>query len=253
MGIASNSICHIRTLNGIDSEDFDNIIAQIVNFSSETDPIEYLLEVDLSYPAELHDLHNVSLLLQRGQKSIITSSVNTKRNLLASLESQGHKIRSTNKLILDFHDKKNYVIHYMNLKFYMAKGLKLTKIHKIIRFNQKPWLEPYVTLCTNKRKEATSSFEKDFWKLMINSFYGKTIEDKRRHMKADIVTSEIMAEKKIRSNYYDDFFILNSDTAIFKMKNVTVTLDKPVFIGFSVLEKAKHYMYHLHYDVFKSQ
>ena len=87
---------------------------------------------------------------------------------------------------------------------------------------------------------------------MINSFYGKTIEDKRRHIKAQIVTSDIQSEKKLRQNYSQDFMILNEDVSIFQMKNTSVYLNKPIFIGFSVLEKSKRYMYHLHYDVFKS-
>ena len=116
--------------------------AQIVNFRSETDPIGYLLEVDLSYPAECHDSNNDFSLAPTRSKVDYKKLSEYQKNLLASLESQCYKIRSTNKLILNFHYKKNYVIHYMNLKFYMEKGLKLTKIHKIIRFSQKPWLEP---------------------------------------------------------------------------------------------------------------
>ena len=85
----------------------------------------------------------------------------------------------------------------MNLKYYIQKGLHLTKVHRILQFKQKAWLKPYVQRCTEKRMQAKNTFEKDFWKLMINSLYGKSIEDKRKHVKADVVLSDITAEKKV--------------------------------------------------------
>ena len=101
--------------------------------------------------------------------------------------------------------------------------------------------------------QAKNTFEKDFWKLMINSLYGKSIEDKRKHVKADVVLSDITAEKKVRKNQFQEFIILDEDKAIIKMQNNCIFLDKPIYIGFTVLETAKLYMYRLHYDLFRAK
>ena len=84
--------------------------------------------------------------------------------------------------------------------------------------------------------KAMTSFEKDFWKLLVNSLYGKSIEDKRKHVKVDLVFSELQAEKKIRKHTFESFVILNSNKVFFRMKNLKVEMDKPIFLGFTVLE-----------------
>ena len=77
------------------------------------------------------------------------------------------------KIILDFNKKENYVIHINKLKEDLNKGIKLLKVHYCLKFEQKPWLAPYIELNTNQRKLATNNFDKDFFKLMNNSIFGK--------------------------------------------------------------------------------
>ena len=77
------------------------------------------------------------------------------------------------KLVPNLIDKKKYVVHYRNLNLYIKLGMKVTKVHRILEFNEKPWMESYIQLNTEMRKNAKSAFEEDFYKLMNNSVFGK--------------------------------------------------------------------------------
>ena len=74
-------------------------------------------------------------------------------------------------------NKTNYVVHYRNLQLYLSLGMKLTKTHRTLKFKQSDWMKKYIHFNTEKRTKAASSFEKDFFKLMIDSVYGKTMEN----------------------------------------------------------------------------
>ena len=123
-----------------------------------------ILEVDLEYPRSLHDLHS--------------------DYLLAPEQIEVNKI---NKLIPYLWNKKKYVTHYENLKQYLSLGLKLTHIHRGIKFEESQWLEEYITLNTELRTVATNEFEKDFFKLMNNSVFGKTMENIRNRVDIKLV------------------------------------------------------------------
>ena len=92
------------------------------------------------------------------------------------------KISSGNvhKLIPALNDKEKYVLHEENLKLYLSLGLKLKAVHRVLQFSEKPWLKEYIDFNTEKRKEAKNSFQKDFFKLMNNSVFGKTMENIRK-------------------------------------------------------------------------
>ena len=130
---------------------------------------------------------------------------------------------------------------------------RLTAVHSILRVKQSPWMREYIDHNTKKRAEATNDANKNFFKLMINAAYGKTIENKRNRMKLRIVGSEIdfikygsrpsfIGYKKIRKEYY----IINE-------KQLSITLDKPIYVGCTVLELSKLAMYKFWYDVIKKQ
>ena len=127
---------------------------------SMTNPIKkkgYIFEVDLEYPKELWESHNDY-----------------------PLAPEKLKVNGVEKLISHFIPHKNYVIHYRNLRQCLEMGLKITAVHRGISFNQSPWMEPYIRKNTELRKTAANSFEKDFFKLMNNSVFGKTIENIRK-------------------------------------------------------------------------
>ena len=100
------------------------------------------------------------------------------------------KVGDKMKLITNLGNKINYVVHYRNLQLYLSLGMKLTKIHRVLKFKQSDWMKKYIDFNTEKRIIAANSFEKDFLKLMINSVYGKTIETLQKRINVRIVNNE---------------------------------------------------------------
>ena len=136
----------------------------------------WILEVDLGYPTHLHDAHN-DYPLAPGKKTINPEQMSEyQRRLMVDLDLT---MPNTEKLVLTLEDKEKYVVHYGNLQSYLRQGMRLKKVHRVIEFDQEPWMEPYIRMNTEFRKEAKSDFETDFYKLMNNSVFGKTMENVR--------------------------------------------------------------------------
>ena len=206
----------------------------------------YILDVDLEYPEDLHDLHNDYPL---APESFEVSSKLHSPYAKKLLQKLGRKpCGPTRKLIPNLHDKENYVVHYRNLQFYVAQGLKVRKIHKILKFEQKPWLASYIALNTNKRKSAKSTFEKDFYKLMNNSLFGKTMESLRKRIDVKLVSEQVQAERCIAKPAFESFRIVNDALTMVKTRVTKIYWDKPTYVGFCVLELSKLLMYQFHYD-----
>ena len=136
----------------------------------ENDDKSYILEVDVKYPKRLHELHSHLPFL-----------------------SERMKVNKCKKLVYNLFNKKKYVAHINELKPALNRGLKLKKIHRLIEFNQEAWLKPYIDMNTELRKVAKNDFEKDLFKLMNNSVFGKTMENIRKHRDIKLVTT---AKKK---------------------------------------------------------
>ena len=141
-----------------------------------------ILEVDLEYPKELHDLHNDYPIAPEKVKEKIAKKYNISTGLVR-------------KLIPTLRDKKEYVLHYRNLQLYLNLGLKIKKIHRVLKFDQSPWLKQYIDFYTEKRKHAKNTFEKDFFKLMNNSVFGKTMENLHKRVDVKLVTNEKKLDK----------------------------------------------------------
>ena len=141
---------------------------------SDKSPIGYFLEVDLEYPDELHELHNDFPLAP--EKIAVFSDMLSKYYEKIADEYE-IKVDDAKKLISNLGNKTNYVVHYRNLQLYLSLGMKLTKIHRVLKFKQFDWMKIYIDFNTKKRMNAANDFEKDFFKLMINSVYGKAMEN----------------------------------------------------------------------------
>ena len=100
------------------------------------------------------------------------------------------KIDKCKKLVSNLHNKKKYVVHIKSLKQALNHGLKLKTVHRIIEFNQKAWLKPYIDMNTDLRKLAKDDFVKDLFKLMNNAVFGKTMENIRKHRNIKLVTAD---------------------------------------------------------------
>ena len=127
-------------------------------------------------------------------------------------------------------------------------GLKITKIHKILEFDQSRWLKSYIEFNTAKRQVAANSFEKDLFKLMNNSVYGKTMQNNRNHLNVRLVTNERQAKRYIARPTFQEFNIINEDLTAIKMIKSDVMLDKPIYAGMCILDISKLHMYRFHYE-----
>ena len=209
-----------------------------------------ILEVELKYPKKLHDLHNDYPL--GPEKVKVTKSMLSKycQNI-----ANKYKISSglVYKLIPTLGKKENYVLHYRNLKLYLDLGLKLKKVHRVLEFNQSPWLRQYIDFNTEKRKNAKNSFEKDFFKLMNNSVFGKTMENLRKRVDVRLVTDENKFLKLVSKPSYVSSKIFNEDlVAVHKIKE-TLTLNRPAYVGMCILDLSKTLMYDFHYNYIKDK
>ena len=209
-----------------------------------------ILEVDLEYPEKLHDLHNDYPLAPEKVKvtdnmlSNYCKKIADKYNISTGL---------VYKLIPTLSKKEKYVLHYRNLQLYIDLGLKLTKIHRVLEFDQSPWLKQYIDYNTEKRKNAKNDFEKDFFKLMNNSVFGKTMENIRKRVDVRLVTDEKKLLKLTSKPTYVSSKIFNENlVAVHKIKE-TLTLNRPAYVGMCILDLSKTLMYDFHYKYIKEK
>ena len=149
------------------------------------------------------------------------------------------------------HNKENYVVHIRALKQALNYGLILKKVHKVIQSNQKAWLKPYIDMNTKLRIKAKNEFEKDFFELMNNAVFGKTMENVRKHRDIKLVTTDKWRNQLLSEpNYHTAKYFLENLLTI-EMKKTKVKMNKPIWIGMSILDISKTLMYELWYDYIK--
>ena len=146
------------------------------------------------------------------------------------------KVGDVKKLIPNLGNKTNYVVHYRNLQLYLSLGMKLTKIHRVLKFKQSDWMKKYIDFNTEKRTNAANSFEKDFFKLMINSVYGKTMENLRKRKNARLVNNEKHFLKYTSRPAHMTHKIFSKSYVAFYEIKLVLTLNKPIYVGFTILE-----------------
>ena len=202
----------------------------------------------MNTPNELHELHNDYPLAP--EKLAAPSDMLSKhcKNIADKYEI---KVGYVTKLIPNFGNKTNYVVHYRNLQLYLSLGMKLTKIHKVLKFKQSDWMKKYIDFNTEKRMNAVNDFEKDFSKLMINSVYGKTLENLRKKVNLRLVNNaKVFLKYTSKPTHITHKMFGKGYVAIHEIKPVLV-LNKPIYVGFTVLYLSKWKIYDFHYNFIK--
>ena len=183
----------------------------------------FLLEVDVEYPKELHENHN---------------------ELPFFVEKM--EIGRDKKLVPNLKDKKGYVVQIKALDQALKHGLKLKKVNRFIEFQQSKWMKAYIMLSTRLRKDAKNEFEKDFFKLMNNSVFGKTMENIRNHKDMKSVTSDKKYFKYDMKPNFKGGHPFSKHLFAMEMGKAEIKMNKPVYQG--ILDLSKALMYEVHYD-----
>ena len=209
-------------------DDIERIDEEFIKEYNEINDKGYVIEADVDYPQELHDLHSDMPFLPERMV-----------------------INKTKTLVCNLHNKKNYVAHINMLKQALSHGLKLKKVHRVIEFEQEAWLKKYIDFNTNLRAKATNDFENDFFRLMNNAVFGKTMENVRKHRDIKLVKTDKKRNKLVSEPNYRTMKLIDDNLAIIEMRKVKVKMNKPIYLGLSILELSKITMYEFWYNYVK--
>ncbi|XP_056645117.1 uncharacterized protein LOC130450634 [Diorhabda sublineata] len=203
-------------------ENFDNFnVMEIADDAEEG----FILQVDLEYPKRLHDLH---------------------RDIPFCPEHRIPPVSKLPKLMTTLFDKKEYILHYRNLKQALEHGFVLKKIHKVLQFKQFKWLKPYIDLNTCLRAAATNNFKRNQLKLANNAIYAKTLEDIKRHRVVSIVNryeGRYGVKNLISSPRFQSRTIFDDNLMVVELRKTEVIFNKPIYIGMVILDLSKICMY----------
>ena len=192
---------------------------------SKKEKYGYVLEVDVRYHKEIHDSHN---------------------DLPFMCEKM--KIDRVEKLTSNLYGKRKYVIHMRAQMQALNHGLILEKVHREIDFEQSAWMKPYMAFNTQLRTQATNDFEKDFFKFMNNAIFGKTMENIRKHRNIKLVTDSEKYLKTVIKTNFKSSVLFGENLIGCEMGKIKVVMNKPVYLGQSILDLSKLVMHEFHYD-----
>jgi hypothetical protein len=197
----------------------------------------YLFEVHLRIPETLHDYFNNYVPCP--------DNMEIKKQYVANWMKPDYKTSKIKKLCCSFFDKENYVVNYRYLKLALSLGVELKEVKRVLEYTQEPFMKPYIMLNTEMRQKAKTDFEKDFYKLMNNSVYGKTMENVRNRINFRLISTEkqALAVKNLKR-----YTIFNEDLVGVHIQRQEIELNKPIYLGQNVLDDSKHLMYDFHYN-----
>ena len=222
-------------------------LQEILNISDDS-PVGYVLEVDLHYPDHL-DFHADDPLAPT-KKEINFYWLGEYQTHM--LEKSSSAVSTKNKkLIQTLYDKINYTLHYLTLKLYCELGLQVTKVNRMLQFEQSKWLQPYIQLSTLKRQAASNKFEEIFFKLMSNSAFGKTMESKRKRLQVENVRirGELLAQTS--KMWIKTYKMFDNQLAAISFNQRKIYWDKPTIVDATILDLSKRHMYWFHYKYMK--
>ena len=227
---------------------------EILKLEDEAD-YGYIFEVDLEYPRELHASTADFPLAPESdfvEEDMFSPFMKNFYDDLCTARGCDKRYKPYRKLLLSQYDKQYYVCHYSILKFYLLMGMRVVRVRSAIRFRQKRFVEPYIKYNSEKRALARNAFEKDYYKLKNNSFFGKTMEDVRNRIDYRLLTKWERLERLSSSPLFVDVDIFSESVVGVHMFKSKVVLDKPVYIGQAVLDYSKLEMYTLYYKILHS-
>ena len=227
-GWAMSKTLPVNGFKWLDSDKINEINEDFIKNYDENNDKGYIFEVDVKYLKRLHELDSDLPFL-----------------------SEQMEINKCKKLVCNLFNKEKYVTHINSLKQALNHGLKLKKIHRVIEFNQKEWLKPYINMNTELRKASKNDFEKDLFKLMNNSVFGKTMKNIRKHRDIKLVTTDKKRSKLVSEPNYHTINLISEDLSMKEMKKTKVKMNKPIYLGLSILEISKTLMYEFWYDYMK--
>eukprot|EP01060_Flectonema_neradi_P014484 TRINITY_DN2113_c0_g1_i9.p1 TRINITY_DN2113_c0_g1~~TRINITY_DN2113_c0_g1_i9.p1 ORF type:complete len:1015 (+),score=166.76 TRINITY_DN2113_c0_g1_i9:2734-5778(+) len=208
-------------------------------------PTGYAIEVDLDYPESLHKKHwDFPLAPYNRSVDYEELSPYQRGELSCKKDKAGHK-----KLICDFKPRVKQIYNIEYLSFLLDHGLVLKRVHRVVSYDQKPWLKKYIELNTGFRQQAKNEFEKDLYKLLNNAVYGKTLENVRGRASCKIVENDYDKLVKEQSHYAFKFSRVDiGNFCMLDMHKRSVTLHKPVYAGSQILDYSKQLMSGFFYD-----
>ena len=212
-----------------------------------------LLEVDLECPDELHDLFIDYPPAPEKKEVTYRMLSDTQRQLLETYMDASESWKSVSKLIPSVESKHKYVLHYRALQLYVRLGLKLTKIYRVLAFDQRPWLEPYIAFNTVQRAAASSEFLKMLFKLMNNAIFGKMMENVRNRRQIEFATTAKRLKKLVARPTYRSKQIISDELTAIENYNTSVYLNKPIIVGQAILDLSKVLMLDFHYSWTKNR
>jgi hypothetical protein len=202
----------------------------------------YLFQVDLKIPEEKHDYFN--------DYPLCPENMCIKKEFLNEWQQQNYKESKVNKLCLTLFDKNDYIINYRYLKLVLNLGYELVSVNKVLEYDQSNFLKKYIDHNTNSRKFAKNDFEKNFYKLMNNSVYGKCMENIRNRIDFRLIKTEEEAKRVKNMKRWTSF---NESLIGLHIQKQKVVLNKPIYIGQNVLDDSKVLMAKFHYNFMKNK
>ena len=216
----------------------------------------YLLEVDVEYPIRLRSDHeDLPFLAERRQKRS-KQPVDYEFDKINRAHRKVYKTfninpEPENKLIATVRDKEKHIVSLSTLKQALDHGLRLTKVYKAIELNQSAWFKPYIDMNTKFRATAKNDFEKNFFKLMNNSVFGKMIENVRKRRDIKLIVTEERRKKLVSEPNYASCMAFSDSLMAIEMRKTRIYMDKPILVGQAILDKSKELMYEFYYDCLK--
>lgn len=245
-GLALTQYLPLKNFRFLDEEEIGALDIKSVPKNNERG---YILEVDLAYPAYLHNKHN-DFPLAPEKRKISPAQWSVWLRTAAHVYNLKEK-SGVEKLMSTFYEKKRYVVHYVVLQLYLKLGMQLKRVHRILAFTQSPWIKDFIDFNTAQRKSARSKFEQDLFKLLSNSVFGKLLEDAKKRIDFRLVTKKKRFLSLTRKPTFKECTIINRGLVGVHMKRASVLLDKQIAVGFSVLDLAKCHLYKFHHNFMK--